>query len=107
MPTESTNPAPVVSSRKARIVSAFTLVVALGSLSGCIVIDDSAVRSSGSVMDEHYTIEADGRKVPWKDVRTETSQKADGTIVIKRDETYHGEGSKLADELFDGKSDGK
>jgi len=71
-------------------------------MAGCIVSD---YKSPGKIVDEHYTIEVDGLKVPIKDIRTETSLGPDGGIVIKRDERHYGEGQKLLDKHLDAARD--
>ena len=71
-------------------------------MAGCIVSD---YKSPGKIVDEHYTIEVDGRKVPIKDIRTESSIGPDGKIVIKRDERHHKEGQKLLDKYLDAARD--
>ena len=71
-------------------------------MAGCVVSD---CKSPGTIVDEHYTIEVDGRKVPIKDIRTETSLGPDGGIVIKRDERHYGDGQKLLDKYLDSERD--
>jgi len=71
-------------------------------MAGCVVSD---YKPPGTIVDEHYTIEVDGRKVPIRDSRTETSIGPDGGIVIKRDERHYGEGQKLLDKHLDAARD--
>ncbi len=73
-------------------------------MAGCVVSD---YKSPGTIVDEHHTIEVDGRKVPIKDIHTETSLGPDGGIVIKRDERHYGEGQKLLDKYLDAVRDAK
>lgn len=72
------------------------ILLTLGGM-GCIVI---RVQEPGShsIVDVHYTVEADGQKMPAKDIRTESRQEPDGTIRIKTDVQLHQEGQQILDD---------
>jgi len=87
---------------KRQFLSLIVLLAMTVVMAGCVVSD---YKSPGTIVDEHDTIEVDGRKVPIRDIRTETSLGTDGKIVIKRDERHYGEGQKLLDKHLDAARD--
>jgi len=72
-------------------------ILLTGAIASCVVVDDSVLHQPSMIVEEHYTVEVDGQKIPAKDVHTESSRGPDGTIMIKRDETYYREGQRLLD----------
>ncbi len=85
-----------------QLLSLIVLLAMAVVMAGCVVSD---YKPPGTIVDEHYTIEVDGRKVPIKDIRTETSLGPGEGIVIKRDERHYGDGQKLLDKHLDAARD--
>lgn len=86
--------------RKRQLLLLVALTAMVVMMAGCMALE---CPSPGTIVDEHDTIEVEGRKVPIRDTRTETTIGPDGAIVVKRDERRYAEGQRLLDKCLDAK----